>query len=201
MHNGAHIQGQLTQMLYTVENGFKTPRKPRLMTIAAAVLGCALLSAPSSAQSAGSTPTQAGQATQPATPQEDPFRFRMPTVNVTAQKEPEDIQKIPVSVTAVSKDLIEGADIQIVSQAAIFAPNTFFTEWSARKLSNGSAERAFPSSAEEGWLRGQEKAAKQPWPAQTGWCWSSISGPTPPRPLPQRMLRDILLGSRPPLLC
>jgi iron complex outermembrane receptor protein len=120
----------------TVENAFKALVKPRLLAIAAAVLGFALIPALSSAQSAGTTPPQAGQTTQPATPQEDPVRFRMPTVNVTAQKEPEDIQKIPVSVTAVSRDLIEGADIHIVSQAAIFAPNTFFTEWSARKLSN-----------------------------------------------------------------
>jgi iron complex outermembrane recepter protein len=70
-------------------------------------------------------------------PQEDKeIRFRMPTVTVTAQKEAEDKQKVPVSVTAVSKDTIEGAGIHVVSEAAIFAPNTFFTEWSARKLSN-----------------------------------------------------------------
>ena len=48
----------------------------------------------------------------------------------------EDKQKIPVSVTAVSRDTIENAGIHIVSEAAIFAPNTFFTEWTARKLSN-----------------------------------------------------------------
>ena len=60
----------------------------------------------------------------------------MPTVTVTAQKEPEDKQKVPVSVTAVSQDTIDSAGIHIVSEAAIFAPNTFFTEWSARKLSN-----------------------------------------------------------------
>jgi iron complex outermembrane receptor protein len=36
----------------------------------------------------------------------------------------------------VSNDTIESAGIHIVSEAAIFAPNTFFTEWSARKLSN-----------------------------------------------------------------
>ena len=27
-----------------------------------------------------------------------------------------------------------------------------------------------PSSDEEGWLRGKEKVAKPPQPAQTGWC-------------------------------
>jgi iron complex outermembrane receptor protein len=111
--------------------------QPVKVILGAATLSIVLAPAVSSAQSAQSTPpAPAGQTTQPATPQEDPVRFRMPTVNVTAQKEPEDIQKIPVSVTAVSKSLIEGADIHIVSQAAIFAPNTFFTEWSARKLSN-----------------------------------------------------------------
>src|SRR5579862_6104325 len=40
-------------------------------------------------------------------PQEDPaLRFRLPTVTVTAEKEPEDTQKVPASVTAVSKDTL-----------------------------------------------------------------------------------------------
>ena len=39
-------------------------------------------------------------------------------------------------MTAVTKDTIDSAGIHIVSDAAIFAPNTFFTEASARKLSN-----------------------------------------------------------------
>jgi iron complex outermembrane receptor protein len=60
----------------------------------------------------------------------------MPTVTVTAQKEPEDKQKLPISVTAVPLATIGNADIHIVSEAAIFAPNTYFTEWTARKLSN-----------------------------------------------------------------
>ena len=55
---------------------------------------------------------------------------------MTAQKEPEDKQKIPVSVTAVSQDTIENAGVHVVSDAAIYAPNTYFTEWTARKLSN-----------------------------------------------------------------
>ena len=68
--------------------------------------------------------------------QDDPLRFEMPTVTVTAQKEPEDKQKLPLSVTAVPLTTIENAGIHIVSEAAIFAPNTYFTEWTARKLSN-----------------------------------------------------------------
>ena len=54
---------------------------------------------------------------------------------VTAQKEPADIQKLPVSVTAVSKDVIADAGITIVSDAAMYAPNTYFSEFTARALS------------------------------------------------------------------
>ena len=64
------------------------------------------------------------------------MRVTLPTVTVTAQKEPEDARKLPVSVTAVSADTIERAGIRIVSDAAIFAPNAIFTEFTARKLSN-----------------------------------------------------------------
>jgi iron complex outermembrane receptor protein len=71
-----------------------------------------------------------------SSPQDDPLRFRMPTVTVTAQKEPADRQKVPISVTAVTRETIDQAGIRIVSEAAIHAPNTVFTEWSARKLSN-----------------------------------------------------------------
>jgi iron complex outermembrane receptor protein len=77
----------------------------------------------------------AGQASPQAT-QDDPLRVALPPVTVEAQKEPEDPRKLPVSVTAVSKDTIERAGIRTVSDAAIFAPNTFFTEFSSRKLSN-----------------------------------------------------------------
>jgi iron complex outermembrane recepter protein len=80
--------------------------------------------------------TASSQSQSTSSSQDDPLRFQMPTVTVTAQKEPEDKQKIPVSVTAVSQATIENADIHLVSEAAIFAPNTFFTEFTARKLSN-----------------------------------------------------------------
>ena len=79
---------------------------------------------------------QTAMTPQGSSSQNDPFRFRLPTLTVTALKEAEDKQKIPVSVTAVPKDTIENAAIHIVSDAAIFAPNTYFTEFSARKLSN-----------------------------------------------------------------
>lgn len=81
--------------------------------------------------------SEAGQT--PATQQgpEDPLvRVTVPSVTVTAQKEPEDARKLPVSVTAVSGDTINDAGIRIVSEAGIFAPNVSFTEFTARKLSN-----------------------------------------------------------------
>jgi iron complex outermembrane receptor protein len=103
--------------------------RTRDVVVPAAILAVALGPGLAAAQSAGGS--------QGSSSQDDPaIRFRMPTVTVTAQKEPEDKQKVPVSVTAVSQDTIDSAAIHIVSEAAIFAPNTLFTEWSARKLSN-----------------------------------------------------------------
>ncbi len=67
--------------------------------------------------------------------QSAPVRIAAPTVIVTAQKEPADIQSLPVSVTAASKDMIANAGIRIVSDAAVYAPNTYFSEFSARALS------------------------------------------------------------------
>src|SRR5215217_1135281 len=69
--------------------------------------------------------------TQPA----PPLRMVVPTVVVTAQKEPADGQTLPVSVTAVSSETLASDDIRIISDAALFAPNTYFSEFSARKLS------------------------------------------------------------------
>ena len=83
------------------------------------------------AQASGAAPSGASQ--------EDPeIRIKVPTITVTALKEPEDQQRVPVSVTGVPAETLESAGIRIVSEAAIFAPNTYFTESSARKLSNAS---------------------------------------------------------------
>lgn len=65
----------------------------------------------------------------------DPLRIELPTVVVTAQKEPTDVQQLPVSVTAVSKETLTADAITSIGETAIFAPNTLFTEFSARKLS------------------------------------------------------------------
>ena len=60
----------------------------------------------------------------------------MPTVVVTAQKEPADAQRLPVSVTAVPRDVLETAAVRTVSDVAGFSANTRFAELSARKISN-----------------------------------------------------------------
>jgi iron complex outermembrane receptor protein len=60
----------------------------------------------------------------------------LPTVTVTAQKEPADLLTLPLSATAVSLDWLQNARITWVADAALFAPNVIFTEFTARKLSN-----------------------------------------------------------------
>jgi len=64
------------------------------------------------------------------------IRFTLPPVTVTAQKEPADPQTLPVSVTAVPHDTLEDAAVRSVSDAAGYAPNTYFNEFTVRKLSN-----------------------------------------------------------------
>ncbi|MDP2389890.1 MAG: TonB-dependent receptor plug domain-containing protein, partial [Acidobacteriota bacterium] len=60
----------------------------------------------------------------------------LPTVIVTAQKEAEDVKAVPASITAVTAATIANAGLRVVTDAAIFAPNTVFTEFTARKVSN-----------------------------------------------------------------
>jgi iron complex outermembrane recepter protein len=60
----------------------------------------------------------------------------LPTVTVTAQKEPADPQTLPLGVTTVPAEWLEMARITWLADAAIFAPNTVITEFTARKLSN-----------------------------------------------------------------
>lgn len=65
-----------------------------------------------------------------------PLRITVPPLTVTAQKEPADPQTLPVSVTPVSAGTLREAGITEVSEAAIYSPNTYFSELSARKISN-----------------------------------------------------------------
>jgi iron complex outermembrane receptor protein len=58
------------------------------------------------------------------------------TIIVTAQKKAEPALSLPLSVTAVTEDSITGANLQGVKQAAVYAPNAFINEFTARALSN-----------------------------------------------------------------
>lgn len=60
----------------------------------------------------------------------------LPTVTVTAQKEAEDVKLVPASITAVTAGTIANAGLRVVTDAAVLAPNTVFTEFTARKVSN-----------------------------------------------------------------
>lgn len=104
-----------------------------LLTRAGAVAAMLAIAAAAGAQdrppSPVPAPTQQGDGT---------VRLRLPTIVVTAQKESEDIQEAPVSVTAVTAETLENAGVRSVSQAAAYAPNTFFSEFTARKLSIAS---------------------------------------------------------------
>ena len=62
--------------------------------------------------------------------------FQLPPVTVTAQKEPADAQTLPVSVTALSSEGLAEAGVGLVRDAAIYSPNTQFSDFTARKLSN-----------------------------------------------------------------
>lgn len=76
--------------------------------------------------------TSAQDTSQPA---QNPPTVTLPSVTVVAQKEPTDLQRLPVSVTAVT-DWLRFADIRFVSDAAGLAPNTYYSDFTARKLTN-----------------------------------------------------------------
>lgn len=80
-----------------------------------------------------STPAvAAAQSSQPPTP----IRVPGSNVTVTAAKEPADPAALPVPITTVQQGVLEAAGITWISDAGIFSPNTHFTEFTARKLSN-----------------------------------------------------------------
>lgn len=72
----------------------------------------------------------------PAVAQTQPPTVTLPDVTVTAQKEPAKAQDLPISVTAITAGMLERAGVSIVSDAVLAAPNSIFTEFTARKLSN-----------------------------------------------------------------
>ena len=64
-----------------------------------------------------------------------PAQVTLPPVTVTAQKEPADPQSLPVSLTPVPLDPLWNGGMTTIGEASMYAPNTFFTDFSARKLS------------------------------------------------------------------
>src|SRR5258707_805066 len=78
------------------------------------------------------------------------IRLTVPPITVTAQKERADPQTLPVSVTAVTRATLDDDAVRTVSDAAGFAPNTFFNEFSARKLSNARFRGVGASPANPG---------------------------------------------------
>jgi iron complex outermembrane receptor protein len=109
-------------------------RSPRRIALAATIL----------MTSWAAPALSAAQTTAPAGP------VQMPPVIVTAQKEPAEAQKLPVSVTAVPAETIDRAGVVVVSDAALQAPNTNFTEFTARKLSNATFRGIGSSPANAG---------------------------------------------------
>jgi iron complex outermembrane receptor protein len=71
-----------------------------------------------------------------AAPGQAQTRITLPTVVVTAQKEPADRQTLPISDTAVAAETLTNAGVEAVSDAAFYAPNTYFQELTARKISS-----------------------------------------------------------------
>ncbi|HEU4693115.1 MAG TPA: hypothetical protein VFS23_32355, partial [Vicinamibacterales bacterium] len=86
-----------------------------LAVITVAVSSAFLLTSPARAQSGSQT-------SQPAA------TFQLPPLIVTAQKEPADPQALPLSMTTVAKPTLENAGVEIVSEAAVYGPNLWFTE-------------------------------------------------------------------------
>jgi iron complex outermembrane recepter protein len=82
-----------------------------------------VLLAPAQAQAQNQAPAQDPAAT-----------FQLPPVIVTAQKEAAEAQDVPVSLTAFTERSLRNSGADIMSD--LFAPNVFFTEFTARKLSN-----------------------------------------------------------------
>jgi len=60
----------------------------------------------------------------------------LPPVIVTAERESADLKTLPASITPVTAETIRDSGLLNVTDAGIFAPNTMFTEFTARKVSN-----------------------------------------------------------------
>jgi iron complex outermembrane recepter protein len=100
-----------------------------------------------SAAAAQTPPGQTSASQQPAPPAP---RVTVPSVTVTAQKEPADAQRLPLSVTPLTWEVLNAAGITAISDAAVYSPNTYFSELSARKISNAKFRGIGSSPANPG---------------------------------------------------
>lgn len=102
--------------------------RSRVLGVAAAVV---LLAAPSAAQ------TPAGETSASQQPAQQPVpQITVPGVTVTAQKEPADAQTLPLSVTPITWEMLTSSGVTSISDAGVYSPNTYFSDLSARKISN-----------------------------------------------------------------
>src|SRR5947209_6690246 len=83
---------------------------------------------------AAMTNSLAADSTPPTSAETTNSPARLPSVTVTAQKQPAPVEGLPVSVTAVTAETLHDADVRLVRDAEIYAPNVFLNEFSARKL-------------------------------------------------------------------
>jgi len=70
----------------------------------------------------------------PARAQAPAASFQLPPLVVTAQKEAAEAQDLPVSLTGFNQQTLRDSGTTVVGD--LFAPNVYFTEFTARKLSN-----------------------------------------------------------------
>lgn len=80
--------------------------------------------------------TLASAQQQPAAPKVETKVDELPEMIISEPKLGRDLLSAPLSATVVSGDVIEKNAIRTTKDAAIYSPNTFFTEFSARKLSS-----------------------------------------------------------------
>jgi len=113
-----------------------------------ALAAAALAAATVTGAAAGQTP--AGQPSASQQPAQPVGRVTVPSVTVTAQKEPADAQRLPLSVTPVTWEMLESAGVKMVADAAHYSPNTYFQELSARKISNARIRGIGSSPANPG---------------------------------------------------
>src|SRR5262245_52483178 len=96
-----------------------------VMLLGGAVASLLTGSRPAFAQSSGSS------APQPAA-----GSFQLPPVIVTAQKEPADARLLPLSVSTATSTTIRNTGATVVSDLAPYVPNVYFSDFTARKVSN-----------------------------------------------------------------